>query len=145
MVIIQNAIIDVRKTETRRIAEKFKHLQVKHPILSRIENWVKSQLEEDTKCLISDCDIRMWTEAIEECMKHNLTQTAYFLRRDLTFVRDREEILIKELQMDKSPTRSFQFARRIWLAKNWITKRNFQGVTEVIPTTICEHPAIISQ
>lgn len=116
-----------------------KYLQDEHPILSRIENWVKNQLDKETTFTINNCDVRMWNEAIDECAKHNLHQTAYFLSRDLCFVRDRQEILIRELQFDKLPTRTFQFAKRIWKPQNWVVKRNFQGLTEIIPTAISSH------
>lgn len=75
--------------------------------------------------------------------KHNLQQTAYFVSRDLTFMREREPVLLKELRKVKEPTRNFYWSCRIWSARNWIVRRNFQGFSEIIPNMICQQATSI--
>lgn len=139
IVIIQKAIATVKRDEEKFREQQTTLLRESRPVLSRIDNWLNSQLENVQRT--HKVDSGMWApheQAIKECIKHSLHQTAYFLNRDLYFMRDREAIFVKELQMAKVPTRTFQFAKRIWSPNSWIIKRHFQGVSEVIPTVISQ-------
>jgi len=44
--------------------------------------------------------------------------------------------LSKELKAVKIPTRTFHWLTQIWLPKNWIVRRSFQGQSETIPTVL---------
>ncbi|XP_005097291.1 uncharacterized protein LOC101859401 [Aplysia californica] len=119
------------------------HLRKTHPIKSRISTWMEEQL-----CAFERDFARqhLWTAheaAISMCEEEQLHQSVYFLRRDLNFIKEREAVLRKELGRVKIPTREFTFSTRIWLPKNWvITRLNFLGRSEVIPTVIrAEEPA----
>ena len=78
--------------------------------------------------------------AIEECKKHDLKQTVYFLNRELMFRKDvslikpriffnfifnlqHEQVLITEMIKRKVPQREFTLYRKIWFPKNWIISR----------------------
>lgn len=56
----------------------------------------------------------------------------------------REPVLLKELRKVKTPTRSFQWPTQIWLPRNWIVRRSFQGQSEVIPTVLSNTPTSIT-
>jgi len=58
--------------------------------------------------------------AFKECENQGLHQSAYFLRRDLSFRRDREPRLKVELESVQEPAKTFTFSTDIWLPKNWI-------------------------
>lgn len=114
-----------------------------YPILSRVPPWLRSKQNEAVSLKVQDSTWSAHEEAINECAKHNLQQTIYFLNRDLTFTREREPILLKELKDAKTPTRSFQWPCRIWSPKSWIIRRNFQGKSEQIPTVISQQTTSI--
>ncbi|XP_024869406.1 uncharacterized protein LOC112453088, partial [Temnothorax curvispinosus] len=93
---------------------------------------------------IEECEWSAHKEALALCSHQNLTQTVYFLNRDLTFMKEREPVLLKELRKVKTPTRTFQWPTQIWLPKNWIIRRNFQGQFEIIPTVLSNTPTSIT-
>ena len=71
--------------------------------------------------------------------RSGLTQHAYFLSRDLSFLQDQEPILEKELKSNvKTPTHEFKFRTHIWNPQNWVITKSYQGTTEVVPTVV--HP-----
>lgn len=114
-----------------------------HPILSRVAPWLRSKQNAAVSLKMQDSTWSAHEEAITECEKHNLQQTMYFLNRDLTFTKEREHVLLKELQNAKTPTRSFQWPCRIWSSSAWIIRRNFQGKSEQIPTVISQQTTSI--
>lgn len=59
-------------------------------------------------------------------------------------ISQREPVLLKELRKVKTPTRTFQWPTQIWLPKNWIIRRNFQGQSEIIPTVLSNTPTSIT-
>ena len=65
-------------------------------------------------------------------------QSAYFLRRDLSFRRDREPRLRGELEIVQEPAKTFTFSTKIWMPKNWIVEMWNGHEYEVIPTVIDE-------
>ena len=74
-----------------------------------------------------------------------LYQPGYFLQRDLTFRRDRETMLKKELEQMVVPVKEFTFETRIWRPSNWVVTRRkrsrtgrLSDKTEVIPTVISQ-------
>lgn len=114
-----------------------------YPVLSKISPWLRSQLRQAETSKISKYTWSAHEKAIKMCAKHNLQQTAYFLSRDLAFMKEREPVLLKELRNAKTPTRSFQWSSRIWSPKSWIIRRNFQGQSEVISTVLCQQATSI--
>lgn len=143
VVIMYKALAKVQKDMKRSREDHQKCLSHDYSILSRVAPWLRSKLRyaEDTQWSKS-----AWTaheEALKLCIKHNLQQTAYFLSRDLVFMREREPILLKELKNAKTPTRNFQWACRIWSPKSWVIRRNFQGQSDIIPTVISQQATSI--
>ena len=75
-------------------------------------------------------------------MQAGLTQHAYFLSRDLSFLRDQEPILEQELRNNvRLPTHSWEFRTQIWNPRFWVVTKHFQGTSEVIPTVLHTGPA----
>jgi len=109
-------------------------IQYMYPVLSRIQPWMRNKLRNAEGRFIEECQWSAHEEALALCSNQRLHQTVYFLNRDLTFMREREPVLLKELCKVKTPTRSFQWLTQIWFPSNWIVRRNFQGQSEVIPT-----------
>ncbi|XP_063709490.1 uncharacterized protein LOC134837994 isoform X3 [Culicoides brevitarsis] len=143
VVIMHKAIEKVKKDLEKARNEQEKLLIKTHPVLSRIAPWMRMKLRIAESSRMSKTIFAAHEEALKICLKHNLQQTVYFLNRDLAFLRDREPILLKELKNDKTPTRNFQWAIRIWSPKSWIIRRSFQGHSEVIPTVTCQQATSI--
>lgn len=143
VVIMHKAVEKVQKELKRTRSDHERYLVNEYPVFSKISPWLRKKLEAAETAKISKTVWAAHEEAIKMCGKHNLQQTAYFLSRDLAFMREREPVLLKELRNAKTPTRSFQWSCRIWSPKSWIIRRNFQGQSEVIPTVICQQATSI--
>lgn len=50
----------------------------------------------------------------------------------------------RELRKVKTPTRNFLWPTQIWLPKNWVVRRSFQGKSEVVPTVLCKQATSIT-
>lgn len=144
VVVIQKAVERVQKEMKRIEIENQNYLLKEYPILSKIKPWLQMKLLELSD--LSKSSKYLWSiydEALKMTQNHNLQQATYFLFRDLAFVREREPVLLKELQKAKTPTRFFQWPLQIWSAKKWIVIRNFQGTSEIIQTIICQQATSI--
>ena len=74
-------------------------------------------------------------EAISRCKKAHLEQSAYFLTKDLSFRKDQEPILNKEMKhLCQSPAKNATFKTRIWHPQNWIVTEQCHGESVIIPT-----------
>lgn len=142
-VIMHKAIEKTRKDLKKARCEQEKILRETYPVLSRIGPWMRAKLRAAEASRITKTVFAAHEEALKISAKHNLQQTVYFINRDLAFLREREPILLKELKNDKTPTRNFQWAIRIWSPKSWVIRRSFQGHSEVIPTVICQQATSI--
>ncbi|KAL5274492.1 hypothetical protein ACFFRR_000922 [Megaselia abdita] len=136
VVIMHKSITKVQKDMNRSRDDHQKCLANDHSVLSRVAPWIRSKLRRAEESKLNKSTWLAHEEAIQMCNQHNLEQTSYFLNKDLVFMKEREPVLWKELQNAKTPTRSFQWACRIWAPKYWIIRRNFQGQSEIIPTVI---------
>ncbi|KAI8129847.1 hypothetical protein CVS40_1285 [Lucilia cuprina] len=143
VVIMYKAVDKVQKDIKRSREDHQKCLSNDHSVLSRVAPWLRSKLRHAEESKLSKSAWSAHEEALKMCSKHNLHQTAYFLGRDLAFMKEREPVLLKELKNAKTPTRSFQWACRIWSPKSWIIRRNFQGQSDVIPTVISQQATSI--
>ncbi|XP_031616879.1 uncharacterized protein LOC116336853 [Contarinia nasturtii] len=143
VVIMQKAYERVERDIRFSIIEQKNHLVNEYPVLSRVKPWLKMKLKAAELHKLSKCKWSVHEEALNISQKHNLQQTAYFISRDLTFMREREPVFVEELRKIKTPTRCFCWPCRIWSPKNWIVRRNFQGFSEVIPNVICQQATSI--
>ncbi|XP_055375175.1 uncharacterized protein LOC129607934 isoform X2 [Condylostylus longicornis] len=143
VVIMHKAVEKVQKEMKRSRDDHQKCLSNDHSVLSRVAPWLRSKLRTAELTKLRKSTWSAHEEALKMCTKHNLQQTSYFLSRDMTFMKEREPILLKELKNAKTPTRSFQWACRIWAPRAWVIRRNFQGQSEVIPTVICQQATSI--
>lgn len=143
VVIMHKSITKVQKDMNRTRDDHQKCLTNDHSVLSRLAPWIRSKLRRAEESKLNKSTWLAHEEAIQMCNQHNLEQTSYFLSRDLVFMKEREPVLLKELQNAKTPTRCFQWACRIWAPKNWIIRRNFQGQSEIIPTVISQQATSI--
>lgn len=136
-----------------------------HPILSRIGPWLRSRLRAAEQKFSIENQWSAHEEALTLCNAEKLSQTVYFLNRDLAFMKEvssnitknvvlficsvffclkREPALLRELKNVKTPTRSFLWPTQIWLPTNWIVRRNFQGQSEVVPTVLSKQATSIT-
>lgn len=143
MVIMHKAVEKIKKDIKRTRIEYQRILINDYPVLSKIKPWLQLKLDNAEKTKLSKCIWSVHEEALKMCQMHSLQQTAYFLSRDLAFMREREPVLHKELRKVTAPTRSFQWSCRIWSPQSWIVRRNFQGFSEIIQTVICQQATSI--
>lgn len=143
VVIMYKAVDKVQRDIKRSREDHQKCLANDHSVLSRVAPWLRSKLRHAEEHKLNKSAWSAHEEALKMCTKHNLLQTAYFLSRDLAFMKEREPVLLKELKNAKAPTRSFQWACRIWSPKSWIIRRNFQGQSDIIPTVISQQATSI--
>lgn len=146
VVIMHQAVEKIKKDIKRERDEYQRLLSNDYPVLSKVKPWLHSKLE---KAEFSKYDFGLWQaydEALRNFRKHNLQQSAYFLQRDMSFMKEREPVLRLELLNVTAPTRTFQWNCRIWSPKSWIVRRNFQGYAEVIQTVVCQqaHTSIVT-
>ena len=59
-----------------------------HPILSRIDTWLCNELKASHDSLVEQYKWRPHEHALVLCKQHGLSQHAYFLQRDLAFMRE---------------------------------------------------------
>nr|CAD7256838.1 unnamed protein product [Timema shepardi] len=134
VVLMHRAVENVQKKLTKTKDSLKQRIEYMYPVFSRIRPWMRDKLRSAENHFIEECQWSAHEEALMLCTSQRLHQTVYFLNRDLTFMREREPVLLKELRKVKTPTRSFQWLTQIWFPSNWIVRRSFQGQSEVIPT-----------
>nr|CAH7734906.1 unnamed protein product [Callosobruchus chinensis] len=115
-----------------------------HPVLSRIGPWLRSRLRAAEQKFSQENQWSAHEEALTLCVAQRLLQTVYFLNRDLSFMKEREPALLRELRKDKIPTRTFFWPTQIWLPTNWVVRRSFQGQSEIVPTVLSKQATSIT-
>ncbi len=118
---VREADEELRSTHLAKFKEDQKQ---SHPILSRIQSWVKRKVKEEEEAYHREHRWDGHRRAIDVCKRKGLNASAYFLTRDMTFRKDREPVLKKELlKEDKKPCKTFEFRTKIWNPHNWIVQR----------------------
>lgn len=115
--------------------ERFK---AKFAILSRVRPWLERQMRKARCAFVREHRWDAHSRAADESRARELSASAYFLARDVTFCRDREPMLRRALEENADPVRTFEFPARIWSPKNWVV-REFRGEFDegqVIPTVV---------
>ncbi|KAK3915173.1 Glycerol-3-phosphate acyltransferase 1, mitochondrial [Frankliniella fusca] len=144
VVLMHRAVENVQNKLSKTKENLKQRMELSHPVLSRIEPWMREKLRNAEGRFIDDCQWSAHEEALTLCTAQHLHQTVYFLNRDLTFMREREPVLTKELRKVKTPTRTFQWLTRIWLPTHWVIRRNFQGQSDIIPTVLSNQATSIT-
>ncbi|KAL3273452.1 hypothetical protein HHI36_014896 [Cryptolaemus montrouzieri] len=144
VVVMHRAMENVQKRLSKTLEEAKTKLNNMHPVLSRIEPWLRFRLRTAEMKFVHENQWSTHEEALNLCNSQKLFQTLYFLSRDLAFMKEREPALLRELKNVKSPTRSFLWPTQIWLPMNWIVRRNFQGQSDIIPTVLSKQATTIT-
>ncbi|KAK2714521.1 uncharacterized protein LOC136039927 isoform X2 [Artemia franciscana] len=105
------------------IKQKEKELEFMHPILSRIQPWKKCQLNRAKRHMLMKMMFKCHEDALQFCRENGLAQSAYFLARDLTFIKERAGVIASELNHAKSPSRTFEWKTLIWRRSQWTVKK----------------------
>ncbi|XP_060522143.1 uncharacterized protein LOC132699446 isoform X2 [Cylas formicarius] len=144
VVLMHRAVENVQHRLQKTQEEVKNRLRSFHPILSRIEPWLRAKLRSSEQKFGVENQWCSHEEALALCNSQRLYQTVYFLNRDLAFMKEREPALLRELKKVKTPTRTFLWPTQIWLPSNWIVRRNFQGQSEIIPTVLSKQATSIT-
>ncbi|CAG0891043.1 unnamed protein product [Darwinula stevensoni] len=141
VILMGRAMDNVHEMWNRTWLEKEKRLKINHPILSKIPAWMEERLLQAEAEFVAQHQWSAHEEALSLCRDHNLNQTLYFLSRDLIFMKEREPVLMKELQCLQEPTRTYRWYSHIWDPKKWVIHCLYQGQCEVIPTVVSNQTA----
>ncbi|XP_062594006.1 uncharacterized protein LOC134255480 isoform X1 [Saccostrea cucullata] len=136
VIAMKKAVSNVKDKLATHKQQLIDHLKQAYPVKSRIQAWVNEQITRFEDDFILQ---NLWSaheEAINLCEQQELNQTAYFLKRDLNFIKEREAVLVKELSKVRIPNRRYTFSTRIWLPKNYIVSKMEGTKRTVIPTKI---------
>ncbi|KAK4293817.1 hypothetical protein Pmani_033507 [Petrolisthes manimaculis] len=144
VLLMHRALDEVERIYEEGERARREELRHTHPIFSRIDPWLAEQLEATHTTLVEQHKWRPHQHALALTRQHNLTQHAYFLQRDLSFMREREPVLLKELENVKVAMRSFQWRAQVWFPSNFVVRRTFQGESQVIPTALAASPTCIT-
>ncbi|XP_050538538.1 uncharacterized protein LOC126903976 isoform X2 [Daktulosphaira vitifoliae] len=136
VVLMHRAVENVQRKIIKQKNTLNQRMQYTYPVLSRIGPWIREKQRVAEERFIQECQWSAHEEALTLCKEYKLHQAVYFLQRDLTFMREREPVLVKELKNVKISTRTFYWLTQIWRPNNWIVRRSFQGQSEIIPTVL---------
>ncbi|XP_022314520.2 uncharacterized protein LOC111119021 isoform X2 [Crassostrea virginica] len=138
VIAMKKAVSNVKDKLTIHKQRLKDHLEKTYPVKSRIVAWVNEQIARFEDDFIEQ---NLWSaheEAIALCERQDLNQTAYFLKRDLNFIKEREAVLVKELGKVRIPNKRYTFSTRIWMPKNYIVTKVEGTKQTVIPTKIVQ-------
>jgi len=88
IVLMHRAVENVQRKLSQTKESLRYRIESEHPILSRIQPWMRDRMREAEENFIEDCEWSAHEEALALCSHQNLTQTVYFLNRDLTFMKE---------------------------------------------------------
>ena len=141
-VIYQEALEKTEQILKKKQIEEERFLKENFPIRSKIPAWMARQLSKKKEEQILANQWLAHSLALDSCRSAGLKQHAYFLSRDLSFLKDQEPMLEKELKSNaRTPTHEFTFKTHIWNPKNWTITKNYQGKVETVPTVVHSSPA----
>lgn len=135
---------EIRRNLTNRLNNVQERLSERYPVMSRVAPWLRAQLRNAQQKYAIEHQWSAHEKAVELCQATRLNQTVYFLMRDLTFMREREPALLRELSKVRSATRTYTWATQKWCPSSWKIRRCFQGDTQVIPTVLSNQPTSIT-
>ncbi|XP_044734371.1 uncharacterized protein LOC123296783 isoform X2 [Chrysoperla carnea] len=144
VVLMHRAVEEVQKNLTITLNNVEERLADRHPVMSRVSPWLRAQLRNAQQKYAIEHQWSAHEHAIELCNSQRLHQTVYFLNRDLSFMREREPALLRELSKVRIATRTYTWATQIWCPSGWKVRRCFQGETQIIPTVLSNQPTSIT-
>lgn len=88
VVLMHRAVENVQRKLSQTKESLRRRMESEHPILSRIQPWMRDRMREAEENFIEECEWSAHEEALALCSNQNLQQTVYFLNRDLTFMKE---------------------------------------------------------
>lgn len=122
-VLIQRALDVVHNRTAHYVAQEKERLQEEFPVLSLIGPWLRSQLHEVQCQLEREHCLEAHETALALCRERGLAQAAYFVARDLSFLREQAPALAAELARLRAPTRTFTWQTHVWRPSQWQVRR----------------------
>lgn len=119
----QRALDVVRDRTNHYLAQEKARLEEDFPVLSLIGPWLRSHLSEVQAQLEREHGLEAHETALALCRERGLWQAAYFLARDLSFLREQAPALEAELARLRAPTRTFAWRTHVWRPSHWQVRR----------------------
>lgn len=88
VVLMHRAVENMQRKLSQTKDSLRRRIENEHPVLSRIQPWMRDRMREAEENFIEECEWSAHEEALTLCNHQNLTQTIYFLNRDLTFMKE---------------------------------------------------------
>ena len=142
--LMHRALADARNDYVMSTKAYIEELKASNPILCRVKKWREAKIKEKQKQLLLENKWKPHAQALTACRETGLHQHAYFLHRDLSFMKERAPVLQKELQSIKVPSREFEWRSQIMIPQRYTVRRTFQGTSEIIPTVLSTVPTSIT-
>src|SRR5436190_21679287 len=83
VVLMHRAVANMQRKLSQTKESLRRRIENEHPILSRIQPWMRDRMREAEENFIEECEWSAHEESLALCNNQNLTQTVYFLNRDL--------------------------------------------------------------
>lgn len=132
-VLIQRALDVVTDRTQHYVSQEKERLEEDFPVLSLIGPWLRSHLHEVQTQLEEEHGLEAHETALALCRERGLWQAAYFLARDLSFLREQAPALGAELARLRAPTRTFAWRTHVWRPSRWQVRRVGGPPAEGIP------------
>ncbi|TPP61782.1 Solute carrier family 13 (Sodium-dependent dicarboxylate transporter) member 2/3/5 [Fasciola gigantica] len=111
-------------------------LRRKHPVLYHIEEWRSRQLTRIQRQYFETHKFDVHEFVLSKCASGGLEQHAFFVSRDLLFLRDRERLLREQLEKSSSfPDTQFIFSVPAQLLRHWRVYRKHVSYTTTYELT----------
>eukprot|EP00092_Neocalanus_flemingeri_P037052 GFUD01040338.1.p1 GENE.GFUD01040338.1~~GFUD01040338.1.p1 ORF type:complete len:1135 (+),score=193.14 GFUD01040338.1:117-3521(+) len=140
-IICQEALETVKEDIKKQLNDEEEQLKIKNPICSQIKAWMERKLKEKESKLTLENQWTAHNKALDACQSAGLEQHAYFLSRDLAFLKNQEPVLRRELKENmKMPVKTFEFETRIWNPNNWKITLKSNNESKRVATVIHSEP-----
>lgn len=128
--------LNIMKDEKKRYNDdKQKHLEAykeelkkKHRLKSSVGEWVVGCLKVEEDKFIEKSGFIVHERAIDKCREEGLNQAAYLIAREMMFLREKKDLIIKEeLKKPMTPLCTFSYDLMIWNPSNYIITKEPKG------------------
>eukprot|EP01122_Echinamoeba_exundans_P012036 TRINITY_DN4953_c0_g1_i1.p1 TRINITY_DN4953_c0_g1~~TRINITY_DN4953_c0_g1_i1.p1 ORF type:complete len:1037 (-),score=201.20 TRINITY_DN4953_c0_g1_i1:66-3176(-) len=121
--IVRTREMEQAALELKKEQEILSELRRAHPIRSKLSGWLSSRCEQLMRDWLKETRSKIDIDILDQLRRDGLAQEAYLFDRANRFTLERFSQRKQELGALRSPARTWEFLRPIWLPKNWVIKR----------------------
>jgi hypothetical protein len=121
--IVRTREMEQAAMELKKEQEVLDELRRAHPIRSKLSGWISSRCESLMRDWLKESRKKIDIDILDQLRRDGLAQEAYLFDRANRFTLESLTQRQQELGALRSPARTWEFVRPIWLPKNWVIKR----------------------